>query len=116
MSDTDSGCLSDVDNSPPLKSLLKICLNVKPDKNVESFHQGNGLSFAKIKLNMSKALDKNKSSSSVSTRGALKKQADELMIAFGSDLAKLNKKLDVFLNVCLDCLKTVPKLRAIPLV
>ena len=36
MSDADCECWSDVDNFPPLKFLVKNCLNMKPDKNVVS--------------------------------------------------------------------------------
>ena len=96
MSDADSECWSDVDNFPPLRSLVKNCLNMKPDRNVERSHIGNGRSIAKIKMNLSKAMDRNIPSSRVSTRGALKKQADDFMIEFGSDLANLNENVNVF--------------------
>ena len=87
MSDADSECWSDVDNFPPLKSLVKNCLNMKPDKNVTSSHPGNAQSLAKFKLNLSKAMDKNKFSSRIS---------DDFMVEFGSDLEKLNENLGVF--------------------
>ena len=73
MSDADSECWSD-NNFPPLLSLVKICLNVKPDKNDESSHLGNRRSIAKIKMNLSKAMDKNKPSPRVTPTGALKKK------------------------------------------
>ena len=41
-------------------------------------------------------MDKNKPSPRVSTRSALKKQADDFMTEFGGDLAMLNEKLKVF--------------------
>ena len=41
-------------------------------------------------------MDKNKPSSRVSTRGALKKQANDFMIEFGSYLAKLTEIFNVF--------------------
>ena len=87
----DSECLSDVENFPPLHSLIKKCLNMKPDRNVESSHLGNGRSIAKIKMNSSKVMDKNKHCSRVSTRSALKKQADYVMIEFSRCLAELNE-------------------------
>ena len=69
---------------------------MKPDTNVESSHLGKGGLIAKIKMNLSKAMDKNKPSSRVSTRGALKKQANDFMIEFGSYLAKLTEIFNVF--------------------
>ena len=71
MSDTDSVCCSDVDNFPPLRSLVKKFLSMKPDRKVESSHLGNGRSITKIEMNLSKELDKNKPSPRVSTRGTL---------------------------------------------
>ena len=41
-------------------------------------------------------MDKNKHSSRVSTRGALKRQAHDFMIEFGSGLAKLIENFSVF--------------------
>ena len=73
MSDADSECWSDADNFPPLRSLVKNCLNKKPDTKVQSSHLGNGRSIAKIKTYLSKAIDKNKPTSRVSTRGTQKK-------------------------------------------
>ena len=46
-------------------------------------------------MNLSKAIDKNKPSSRISTEGALKKQVDDLMFEFGSDLAKVNENFNV---------------------
>ena len=69
--DADLDWLSDVDNFPPLYSLVENCLYMKPVKNVESSHLGNGRSFVKSKLSLSKAIDKNKPIIRVSTRRAL---------------------------------------------
>ena len=109
MSDADSECWSDVEKFPPLRSLVKNCLIMKPDRSVESFHLGNGRSIAKIKVNLSKAKDKNKPRSRVSTRGALIKQADDLMIEFGSDLAKLNEISNVFSKSVFELLENCAK-------
>ena len=79
MFDADSGCWSDVDNFSPLHSLVKSYLSMKPDRTVESSHLGNER-IAKIKMNLSKAMDNIRPSFCVSTRGALKKQVDNLMI------------------------------------
>ena len=95
-SDADNWWRSDVDRFPSLHSLVKICLNMKPDTNFESSHLWNGRSIAKIKMNLSKSMSKTKPSSCTSTIGALKKQADNLMIELGSDLAKLNENFNVF--------------------
>ena len=95
MSDADSDWYSDVDNFPPLRPLVKKCLKMKPDRTVESSHSGNGRLFAQIKMDLSKAIDKSKPSSRISTRGALKKQVDDLMYEFGSDLAKLNENFNL---------------------
>ena len=73
MSDADCECWSFADSFPPLRSLVIKCLNMKPYKNVESSHLGNGRSIAKIKMNLSKDVDKNRASSRVSTRDSLKK-------------------------------------------
>ena len=77
---------------------------MKPYYNVESFHSGNGRHFTKIKLNLSKAMNKNKPSSRVSTRGASKKQANDFVIELGSNLAKLNEKLDSFSKIVFELL------------
>ena len=114
MSDVDSDWYSDVDNFPPLRPLVKNCLKMKPNRTVESSPSENGPSISKIKMNLSKVIDKNKPISRISTRGALKKQADDLTFEFGSDLAKLNENFNVLQKVCLNCLETVPKLRTIP--
>ena len=96
MSDADSEWWSDIDSFPLVYSLVRNCINMKPDKNVESSHLFNGRSIAKIKMNFSKAIDKNKLNPRVSTRDALKKHAFVFMIDFGGDLIKLNEKLNVF--------------------
>ena len=61
-------------------------------------------------MNLSKAMDKNKPRSRVSTRGALKKQAGDIMIEIDSDLAKLNENFNVFsksvFELLEDCAKT----------
>ena len=95
MSHADSDWYSNVVNFPPLRPLVKNCFYMKPDRTVESSTLGNGRSFAKIKMNLSKARDENKPSSRVSTRGSLKEQADDLMFEFGSDLAKLKENFNV---------------------
>ena len=83
---------------------------MKPNKNVEGSHVRNGWSIAKFKPNFSKALGENKPSPRVSTRGALKKDADDFMIDFGGDLAILNEKLNLFsknmLQLLGNCAKT----------
>ena len=111
MSDADSDWYSDVDNFPPLRPLVKNCLKMKPDRTVESSHSGNGRSIAKIKMNLSKAIDKNKNkpSSRISTRGAQKKQADDLMLEFGSDLAKLNENFNILSKSVLELLENCAK-------
>ena len=95
MSEDDSDWYSDVDNFPPLRQLVENCLKMKPNRTVESSHSGNRRSIARIKMNLSKAIDKNKPSSGISTRGTLKRQDDDLMFEFGSDLAKLNENFNV---------------------
>ena len=50
-------------------------------------------------------MDKNKQSPRVSTRGVLKKQVDDFMTDFGSELAKLNEKLNVFSKSIFELLK-----------
>ena len=82
---------------------------MKPDTNVESSHLGNGRSIAKIKMNLSKTMDKNKPSSSSSTRGVLKKRADDLMIENGSDPAKLNENFNVFSKSMFELLENCAK-------
>ena len=82
---------------------------MKPDRNVEKSHLGNGRSIVKIKTKWSKGMDKNKPSSCVSNRGALKKQADDLMIEFGSDLAKLNEISNVFSKSVFELLENCAK-------
>ena len=109
MSDADSDCWSDVDNYPPLRFLVKNCHNVKPDRNVETSHLGIGRSIAKVKMNLNKAMDKNKPSSRVSTGGALKKQVDDLVIDFGIVLAKLNENFNVFSGSVFELLETCAK-------
>ena len=109
MSDADSECWSDVDNFPPLQSLVKNSLNMKSDRNVESSHPGNGRSHAKIKLNLIKTKNKNKPSPRVSTRGALKKEADDFMNGLGGNLVKLNEILNVFSKSMFQMLKNCAK-------
>ena len=62
-------------------------------------------------MNLSKAMDKNKPSSRVPPRGALKKQAYDLMFEFGSELAKFYESFKVLSNsvfeVIENCVKTV---------
>ena len=74
-SDVDSECWSNVDDFPPLQFLEKNCLNMKPDKNVESCHSGIGRSIAKIKVNLSTAMDENIPNPRVSNRCELRKTA-----------------------------------------
>ena len=50
----------------------------------------------KIKMNLSKAMDKNKPALVFLPEAYRKKQADYLVIKFGSDLANLNEKINVF--------------------
>ena len=57
MFDIDIECWLDADTFSLLNFLVKNCLSFEPDKNVKKFRLGNGWSFAKIKLNMSKAKD-----------------------------------------------------------
>ena len=95
MSGADSDWYSDVDNFPPLSPLVKKCLKTMPDGTVESSHSGNGRSLAKIKINLSKAIHKNKPSSRYSIRDALKLKADDLIFELGRDLAKLNDSFNV---------------------
>ena len=45
MSDTASECCFDIDNFPSIQSIVKNCLNMKLDTNVEGFHQGNRQTF-----------------------------------------------------------------------
>ena len=82
---------------------------MKPDRTVESSHSGNGRLFAQIKMDLSKAIDKSKPSSRISTRGALKKQVDDLMYEFGSDLAKLNENFNVLSKSVLELLENCAK-------
>ena len=116
MSDADSECGSDVQNFPPLHSLVKNFLNVKPDRNVETSHLGNRRSKAKIKMNFSKAMDKNKPSFRGSIRGALKKQAEDFMIEIRSDLANLNENFNIFSKSVFELLENCVKLRTLALV
>ena len=61
-------------------------------------------------MNLSKAMDINKPSSRVSTRGALKKQTDDLRFEYGSDLTKLNENFNLLSKSVFelheDCAKT----------
>ena len=54
-------------------------------------------------------MDKNEPSSRVSIRGLLKKQADDLMIEVGNDLAKLNENFNVFTNSVFELLEHCAK-------
>ena len=47
--------------------------------------------YAKTKLQLKKTLEKNKSSPRVSTRSTVKKQADDFIIDFGSELDALKE-------------------------
>ena len=70
MSESENECWSDVDNFPLHTKLVRDYLNMRPDK---------------------KTSEKNKSSSRVSTRSSTKKQADDFIIEFGSELATLKE-------------------------
>ena len=64
---------------------------MRPGKKGEPTHIANVRSNAKLKLQLSKTLEKNKSSPCVSTRSSAKKQADDFIIEFGSELAALKE-------------------------
>ena len=82
---------------------------MKDVKKVESAHLGNGKSITKIKLNLNKTIKK--PSPCVSTRCALKNQADDFSIDFDSDFAKLNEILKVFSKGMFHLIKPVLNLR-----
>ena len=60
-------------------------------------------------MNLSNAMDKSKFNSRVSTRDALKKPADDLMIEFCSDLANLNENFNVFSKIVFELLENCAK-------
>ena len=91
MSHADSEFWSYVDNFPPPHPVVK---------NVSIWNL----------ITILKVLTYEMGDPQVSTKSALKKQADDFLIKFCSNLAELNDKLIVFSKSMLELLETVPNL------